>query len=244
MKTDKVNRSTPGSVGMGSVGRKRRSAPTGVLLRDFMSQYVRYRLETRELIRKALEKPVTQASLALVGTLGLIVLLGVLALRPTLLTISELVREIKDEQQLVEALERKISALQTAQRTLGELEGRLYLLDDAVPTDFDVEVLMKELELLAIDEGLRMIGITQEGFLLRLQGVTKDQPAEVATLPIALSVGGSEESIRSFIAKLERFDRLMVINSLVVSSVSESGRLDANYSVRAVIGAEVYYQRS
>lgn len=221
-----------------------RPGPSKVLLRDIRSQYGEYQTRVRGLIKQGLEKQVTQVSLALVGTLALVALLALLALRPTLLTISELIREIQDEERVIEALDRKISALQAAEQTLRELEERLYLLYDAIPSGFNVELLAKELELLAADRGLAMIEFSQEGFFLRRPDTAADQASGVAALPISLSVGGREESIRSFISDLENLDRLVVVDFVLMSSVTEKDREDQPYPVRATIGVDVYYQRT
>ena len=69
--------------------------------------------------------PVAKASLELFLTIGLVLFLGAFAIRPTIVTMSDLIKEIETKTQLDEALTKKIAALQTAQNQYINIEEKI-----------------------------------------------------------------------------------------------------------------------
>lgn len=194
--------------------------------------------ENRRLLWQALQqrfnKPVVQVSLGLVGTLLLVAGLGVLVLRPTLLTISSLIKEIQDEQRLITALDEKFRALVLAEGMLTEMKADLPRLEWAVPRGQELGTFSKEVEILAREKGLAAVEISQTGFEMaeKTGGV----------MEVWLGVGGSEEQVRNFLADLIKMDRLVIFKSVNVSSVPREERQEAPYRVKATAIAEILWE--
>jgi Tfp pilus assembly protein PilO len=204
-----------------------------------------YRKKLWLIFQDRIKKPVFQVSLALVGTLLLITLLGILVLRPTLLTISSLIKEIRDEENLVQSLNIKIQALQTVQRSLQELEPQLVLLDAAIPSNREFQIFVKEVELLAGKWALTMIEIHQPGFTIEpdesSQTVAK---GTIQTLPVNIRVGGTETAIRGFLADLTRLDRLVILNRVSISSTSIDQSQEQQYSIQGFFDINIIFVSS
>lgn len=190
-------------------------------------------------LQQRFKKPVLQASLGLVGTLLLIAALGVLVLRPTLLTISSLIKEIQDEEKLVVALDNKFRALTTVGGLLEEMKQDLPRIDWAVPHDHEFEIFAKEVEILAKEKRLAAVEISQAGF--DLVGENTGSGGE-RFLEVGVTVDGSEEAVRDFLADLIRMDRLVVVKSVNASSVPKEEGREEPYRVRLTATMEILWE--
>ncbi len=186
-------------------------------------------------LQQRFRKPVVQVSLGLVGTLLLIAVLGILVLRPTLLTVSSLMKEIRDEQRLVTALDDKFRALVTVEGLLQEMKPDLPRIDWAVPATREFEIFAKEVEILAKETGPAAMEISQPGF-----EITGEAEGKLAAW---VSVGGNEAQVRNFLADLIKMDRLVLIKSVNVSSIPKDDRQDKPYSVRGLATVEIMWSK-
>lgn len=208
--------------------------------RSVFSQYGQYREKIFQLLQERVRKPAAQASLALVGTLTLIAVLGLAVLRPTLMTVSSLIKEIHDEQKLVEALDDKFRALVTVQGLLEDMKEDLPRVEWAVPGDQEFQVFAKEVEVLAKERSLTAVEISQAGFkLIGGEGTTNND--RVKFMEVWISMGGSEEAVRNFLSDLIKMDRLVLLKSVDVSSVPKDRRQDEPYQVKGTLTMEIMY---
>lgn len=184
-------------------------------------------------LQQRFKKPAVQVSLGLVGTLLLIAGLGILVLRPTLLTISSLIKEIQDEEKLVKALDDKFRALAAAQGFLEDMKDDLPRIDWAIPQNQEFGLFAKEVEIMAKEKGLAAVEISQAGFEM----TGKDG----GIMEVWLGVGGSEEQVRNFLAELIKMDRLVLFKSVNVSAVSKDQRQDEPYQVKGSATVEILY---
>jgi len=193
-------------------------------------------------LQQRFRKPVVQVSLGLVGTLLLVAVLGILVLRPTLLTISSLIKEIQDEQELIGALEDKFRALTVAQGLLEDMKGDLPRIDWAIPVDQEFGVFAKEVEILAKEKGLAAVEISQAGFELVSGEGTASNQGQAKFLEVGISIGGSEEAVREFLADLIKMDRLVLIKSVNVASVPKDRRQNEPYPAKSSATVEIMWR--
>lgn len=194
-----------------------------------------YRQKLLEILAERVRRPVAQVSLALVGTLVLIAILGLGVLRPTLLTVSSLIKEIQDEQRLVTALDDKFRALVAAEGLLEEMKPDLPRIDWAIPAGQEFEMFAKEVEILAREKGLAAAEISQARFEMVPKGGGR--------LAAWVSVGGNEEQVRNFLADLIKMDRLVLLKSVNVSAVGRDGGQDEPYPVRGSATVEIMWSQ-
>lgn len=208
---------------------------------DYRTQYHLYR-QFLELLKKRIKTPVAQVSLAIVGTLLFIALLIATAVRPTAVTIAKLLKDIKDEQEVISLLDRKVSSLQIAQAKLEGLQDTLYVADRAIPNTVDLSGIARRLELMAMDQRISMLEFSQE----------KDiQPAQVAltpgtqkiqayAIPIRVTLGGNEDAIREYLAAIERLDRIGMVGKAQMNTVQPESKKNQPYQVYAQIDVNFY----
>lgn len=197
-------------------------------------------LETSSLkLRTFYRQPGARVSLELLLSCVLIIVLGVFAIKPTLTTMAQLVKEIEEKEALNEQLEKKIAALTTAQKEFTAVQDRLYLLDESIPSEPEVVRVVKTLERTATDSKVLISSIS----LARLP----DDHAEAElpfsqmkqqVLPMSVQLTGDYVAIRSFVENLLSNRRTFTITS-VAFSVGE--RRDEGERLTATIGLDVPY---
>lgn len=183
------------------------------------------------------QKPVARVSLELILSIGAIIFFAIFAIRPTLLTMADLVKEIEDKTELDQQLGQKIAALSTVQNEYFAVEDQLGVLDEAIPSQPEIEQALKIVEKIASDNQLVISSI-------QLQELPEDAPPEVSfdqkeriSLPMNVNLTGDYQSIRQFIEDLRANRRALIVDSIVFS-VSEQRQ---NRKLRATITVNIQY---
>ncbi len=83
---------------------------------------------------KFYKQPVGKVSTELFLSIFTIIFFAVFAIKPTLTTMSDLVKEIEDKQKLNKQMQQKVTALATAQTEYEKFQDQFYLLDQSLPT--------------------------------------------------------------------------------------------------------------
>ena len=209
---------------------------------DYRTQYHEYR-RYLELLKQQARSPVAQVSLTIVGTLFLIGFLGMLAIRPTLATIADLTRSIHDEKRNIDLLDRKIRSLQLSQQKLESLRDRIPLLAAAVPETVDFTGIVRRIEILASEHRLAVVEFTHADVLLyppSTPTVTIERPLAAFPVPVSLTVGGDEESLRRYIEDLERLDRVGRVTLVRLDVVPPKSRRERPFPLSATITMEFF----
>ncbi|MEX0895890.1 MAG: type 4a pilus biogenesis protein PilO [Patescibacteria group bacterium] len=179
-------------------------------------------------------RPATLVTMELLLSIGLVIILGVFAIQPTLITMTELNREIEEKEQLNVQLENKIGSLQSAQSVYSSIENRLDLLDEAIPSQPELIRTLKIVELLATENDVVIESIN----VPRIP--SEDVPDRLATLerqalPISVSVVGDYISIRAYVEELRNSRRSFVIDTVTFNLRENRGtqRLSASVTLNA-----------
>lgn len=184
-------------------------------------------------LAKFYEKPVARVSLELFMTVGAVVFFALFAIQPTLVTMSNLVKEIEDKRGLDAQLGKKVASLATAQAEYYALNGRDVVLNEAVPVSVHLVELLQIVEKLASEQeiAINRIGLNQ------VPDELKEIPAasflERQALPMTIVVQGDYPSIRQFVESLRQTRRMFVIQGVTFSIQEKRGaeKLQASISV-------------
>jgi Tfp pilus assembly protein PilO len=206
---------------------------------DYRKQYQEYRHYIDSLVEKA-KTPVTRVSLAIVGAIAFSVFLAVFALRPTLITVAGLWKEINTEKTTITALDRKLKLLQAAKQNYDQASSRLYLLDTAGPQTVEIESMARELEVLAAENSLNTLEFREEKFWLLSPSPAGSLPVNVSGIDVMVSVGGQEAGIRNFVGNLEKLGRMVKINAITARAVPEKERIERPFPVYATLGITMF----
>ena len=179
--------------------------------------------------------PVARVSLDVLLSLGLVIFLGLFAVQPTLITMSDLIQEIEEKRALSQQLTQKVAALSTAQSELAALEPQLSLLEEAVPSKPDVVKILKILEKLATENQVIITGATVPQ--IPEPSASVSATLEQNSLPIQIVVTGDYPAIRQYAESLLTSRRLLHIETINFTlnekrgsrSLSASLQLNASY---------------
>ncbi len=182
-------------------------------------------------------RPVAIVSFELILSIMLVIVLGVFAIQPTLVTMSDLIKEIDDKKELNDKLEKKISQLQSAQNEYYRVENRLYLIDEAIPSQPELIRVLKIVELLATESNVLIssVGVPT----IPDEEISQLSFAQIAQQPLAVSVSvsGDYVDIRSYVEALRKSRRIFEVAS-VTFNVSENR---GDQSLQASISLNVPY---
>lgn len=178
-----------------------------------MAEEIKRNIISRDVIRKELEKfyekPVARVSFELVMSLLGVMFFALFALRPTLTTMSSLLNEIEEKQEVDAALTRKISALATAQNEYLTFGDRFSILDETIHTNMSLEVALIYMEYLVARENLSLAGLQIREFPLILTApVDSEQKLrlgdrEIQPYAFQISFNGSYSDVLSFFRAIE-----------------------------------------
>ena len=181
------------------------------------------------------QKPVARVSIELFLSIGAVLFFAVFAIRPTLLTMSALIKEIEDKRQLDKQMAQKIAALSSAQSEYLKQQERVGVLDEAVPTGPNLIGLFKIIEKLASDNQLVITAMSVNDVPKDIVGNPSFDQLERKNLEFTVGITGDYTSIRSFVNHLIQVRRTILVDRVTfsVSDIRGSKRLDAVVSVNA-----------
>lgn len=180
------------------------------------------------------QKPIAQVSTELFFTIGAIVFLALFAIRPTIVTMTELVKEIEDKSTLSKDLSKKVTSLASVSTEYFSLQDRLTVVEEIVPEQPDTERTLKTIEKIASDNTLSITSLQIQAIpQLPTESIefSKKNPISVA---IAMSIEGEFGDIRSFIEDIAQTRPLLTVESINFSQTTDQNenlRLTSNISL-------------
>lgn len=177
------------------------------------------------------KNPVAMVSLELIFSILAVVFFAIFAVKPTLQTMSELIKEIEDKRALDEQLEQKIASLNTAQAQYQQFSSQLYLLDEAIPKTANLVEGLKIVEKIASANDLVIQGISISAVPDELiKAVEGNSKRELLTFNVDLT--GDYLKIRQFVEDLMDSRRMMLVDQVSFSLGSNRYQKDLNAVVR------------
>ncbi len=140
------------------------------------------------------------------------------AIKPTLVTIASLMKEIDDKRVITEKLETKINALASAQREYQNVESDLYLVDQALPRDSQVSLFIKQLEALARKSEVAIDGIQINQVPLKEKSASTDSSQSVN---FSIAASGSYQNLVSYLQTVSSLRRIITIESFAIKTTKD-----------------------
>ncbi len=175
--------------------------------------------------------------LELLLSLLTIVLFATFALRPTLLTIVDLFKQIDSKKETVAILDTKIDNLNTARTLYNSQESNIEMLRDAIPENSEPQQIVKQIEGLKSKHGFQLVTMSiGEADIVGVSSKSKENVNE----GVAYSINSDSryENIYRMVKDLERLRRPNIIDSIsLTKSIVDDGLL-------VVINANAIYSSS
>lgn len=188
-------------------------------------------------LRQFYDKPVAKVSLELFFTIVAVIFFALFAIRPTLVTMSNLVKEIQDKENLDEKLKQKIAALSSVQSEFLSLQDRIQVLDNAIPSTPKFEEAISIIERIASDQQLTIISLEAKEIPKEVTEPIDFEKAVRLKKVITLTVSGDYPSIRQFVDQIRNSQREISVDSIVFVVQDERGKK----RLRTDITMSIYY---
>lgn len=193
------------------------------------TDYARYRGYFQNAITTAQKKQDVKMFLEILLTLSAIIIFVSLALRPTLITISELVKDIDSKQEVVDQMDVKLDNLRQAQTLLDQEARRIALLDTAVPTQPDPDKFAVQVEGASAYNQTQLMGLSIDELVLLGDERKRSRSQQEDTLPqgansliFSFNNQGEFAGLQNLISYLENMRRPIQIDTLNINkSVTE-----------------------
>ena len=178
-------------------------------------------------------KPVAIVSLELILSMGLVIFLGFFAVKPTLTTMSDLIKEIDDKKELTKQLDNKIAALGSAQAVYLAIQDRLTVLDEAIPSQPHLISSLKIIEKLAGENNVIVDSIGVPTIPDEVADISNGTKLARVSLPVTITVKGDYVDIRAYVEALKNSRRSIVINTVTFNIEENRGdrKLSASITV-------------
>lgn len=185
-------------------------------------------------LNKFYSHPVARVSFGLILTIVTIVFFALVAIKPTLETMAELIRSIDDKKIVDQKLSLKIAALSSAQAELASKQDAAKIIDVAVPSTPQFTLLLKEVEKLVSVHGVSMTSLVAQSVPTE-RDPSKVLTADFQSIPLTLTMSGSYEDLTSTLRDLYSLQRILVIDRIDIlpPSDQDTKSLTMTVAVRA-----------
>lgn len=180
---------------------------------------------------KFYHKPVALVSLEVLLSLGLVIFLAVFAIQPTLVTMSDLLKEREEKIKLSEELDKKVTALASAQNVYTQIQPQLYLIDEAIPPKPELIKSLKIIEKLATENKVFLASISVPTIPDEVEKIEGKSATDRVNLPTVVSISGDYLSIRAFTEALHASRRSFVIDTVSFNLVENRGERKLQASI-------------
>jgi len=163
--------------------------------------------------------------LEIILSLVTITFFSIFALKPTLLTISQLIKDNREKQETINKMEQKIKNVATAQKIYDLNVNKISLINQAIPDTPTPENLLRQLEGIAYINSVTIVGSSVNEVVLIGEEKKKTNkkeiqnlPENVSTITFSVNVVGPYLSLYNFLFDLQNSRRPVIINSIGLSS--------------------------
>lgn len=195
--------------------------------------------------------PLASASASFIATVFLIIVLFVVAIKPTVSIITSLRNQIVDLESANSKLEKKISSLNVVVPEYRKLGNEIELINTALPNSHNFPTLEKQIRYLVTKNDLALSSLYMSGFpvvgntdqLLQNKNAASDintalgENLQIMFITINLNLSGDYTVIKSFVNDLQKLLRVTTIDQLTIKSLKKSRGSDVEVNLKG----NVYY---
>jgi len=164
------------------------------------------------------KNPVAQVSTELFFTIAAVIFFAIFAIRPTLITMSDLVNELEEKRKLNTKLSQKIASLSSLQGQYSNWSQRAKVLDQAFPSSPELINVLKLVEKLASDNKLAISSLQISQLPKNTDTVTDAQKLNRLAFSISMTVIGDYPSIRQFISDIQNSRRVISTDTITFTT--------------------------
>lgn len=210
--------------------------------------YLRYRSFFLDVIAVYKRRKDLRMFLEITLSLATISFFAVFALKPTLLTIAELIKEIKTKEETVAKMDEKIQSLDRAQNVYLQEQVNISLLKDAIPSAPVPDSFVRQIEGATTKHPITILGMSMGEATLIGEEKIQRRGEELKALPggakgitFSISATSGYQDLAAFLSTLQNLRRPVKIDATTVnSSETDIGR----FIILVVTGRTPYLRES
>lgn len=185
------------------------------------------------------QKPVSQVSSAVLFSLATIIFFAVFAIKPTLVTIGELLKKIDDQKVILEKAKQKTASLAVAQQLYNQITPNLSVLDEAVPPDYQIQQFLLWLESAAGSLKIPIKNITVDKYYYP---PATDKTTLVQELGFTVSFNTSYPNAKILLSNFNQLPRLITINSVTLGQEDQIQSMSNQVEdIKITLDGKIYY---
>lgn len=193
---------------------------------DWRKGYIQYRRYFFDILALYKRRQDIRAFLEILLSLGTITLFVAFAVRPTVITISQLLTELKNKEDTIAQMDTKIKNLQIAQSLLSQNIPNLVALDSAVPSSPTPDVELRQLEGLAKNNNVTVLSLSSGQVTIlgtatapKLEQGQKPMPSGSKSFSVSGTFSGDYASLSNLLRDIENLRRPLLVDSVSFSSI-------------------------
>lgn len=183
-------------------------------------EYLRYQLFFLNIVNLYKQREDLKMFLEILLSLLTISIFGAFALRPTILTITQLIKDIKAKEEIVVKMEEKIKNLEIAQTLLEDESASLPIVHSSVPSFPQPDVFARQIEALSAKNSVTILAFSIDKTTLlgkppapKSSKELKPLPQNSSALEFSLSVKGNYSNLFNFLQETENLRIPVLIDS-------------------------------
>lgn len=179
----------------------------------------------------------TKKFTTIVLTLVASIILGLLAINPTVSTIANLRKQIDDDTFVSQKLQQKINNLSTLQQKYANVQNDLPVITDAIPTSAQIPLLVADIQTIAKDADLKLNSFQTLEVNLSKATITDKS---YSSFNFGLSAQGNYQQMTNFLDNLTNFQRIIVITDI---SISKPNNINNNDVLQLGIQGKAFFKK-
>ncbi len=178
-------------------------------------------------------------------SMATVITFGLFAIKPTLVTIAKLYRQMTEKEETIKTMDQKISNLVKAKELYDSQTQSINLLNEAVPTEPEVHKFVRQIEGLSQKNGVNLIEFSISDATIIGRKDTQEElddnlviiPEDAQNIPVIIGATGDYSSLFSFISDLQILKRPVFFDISLVSISNE----ETAFSLTANITGRIVY---
>lgn len=168
----------------------------------------------------------------------------IVAIRPTVITITKLIKEIEEKEAASLLLDKKIASLVAAQKIYAENGQRLPMLDQALPEKSEFPWLANFLDSAALSSQVELSSLSFEKINLNFVPSAKEseKPPTHRSVNFSTNAKGDYLNLKNFVSFLEGSRRLIRIELAKVSETKKKDEGEINTTLQLNISGVMFFE--
>lgn len=168
----------------------------------------------------------------------------IVAIKPTVITITKLIKEIEEKEAASLLLDKKIASLIAAQKIYAENSQRLPMLNQALPEKSEFPWLANFLDSAALSSQIELSSLSFEKINLNLASLAKQsqKPSSFQLINFSTNAKGDYLNLKNFVSLLESSRRLIRIELAGVSETKNKNEEEINTTLQLNISGVMFFE--